>query len=268
MPPRRPGGKYKGLITRTKTDAVLAAEADARAKKRQEDMIKRAAMRKQKQLLDREGVGHEVADPEEEKRQRILNLLMGGRKGDTAKFFQAWKKGAAQQRKEMKIHEREIGWKKNCNGTDLECPKNCNAMKQILPSSVTLPLNNFLELDTGDVESFRASRGRDYQMGMSGMSDKLQQETLTRAIGFLPVIKDRYRSMDARQRRGPEPAPEPVDKWFGNNAEIQTVARSKSGELCFLDTMTMRIRACPVEKQQQFQNVRRRPSVLDMREEG
>lgn len=33
----------------------------------------------------------------------------------------------------------------------------------------------------------------------------------------------------------------------------RTVARSKSGELCFLDTMTMRIRACPVEKQQQFQ---------------
>lgn len=43
MPPRRPGGKYKGLISRTKTDAALAAEADARAKKRQEEVLKRPA---------------------------------------------------------------------------------------------------------------------------------------------------------------------------------------------------------------------------------
>lgn len=264
MPPRRPGGKYKGLVTRTKTDAVLAAEANARAKKRQEDVIKRAAMRKQKQLMDREGVGHEVADPEEEKRQRILNLLMGGRRGDAQKFFQAWKKGAAQQRKEMKIHEREIGWRRNCHGSDPEFPKNCNAMKQLLPSSLTLPLNNFLELDTGDVDNFRASRGRDYRMGLSGMSDKLKQETVTRAIGFLPAIKDRLRHMPHASRSGAGDPRE--DRWFGPSAEIQTVARSKTGELYYLDTTTMRMRACPVERQ--FQNVRRRSSVLNLQEEG
>ncbi|CAK9010191.1 Uncharacterized protein SCF082_LOCUS10574 [Durusdinium trenchii] len=65
MPPRRPGGKYKGLITRTKTDAALAAEADARAKKRQEEVLKRAAMRKQREKMDREGVGPDAVDPEE-----------------------------------------------------------------------------------------------------------------------------------------------------------------------------------------------------------
>eukprot|EP00913_Durusdinium_trenchii_P004504 g4182.t2 len=96
-------GKYKGLITRTKTDAALAAEADARAKKRQEEVLKRAAMRKQREKMDREGVGPDAVDPEEEKRQRILNLLMGGRRGDTKKFFQAWKKGAAQQRKDRSL---------------------------------------------------------------------------------------------------------------------------------------------------------------------
>lgn len=268
MPPRRPGGKYKGLVTRTKSDAVLAAEANARAKKRQEDVIKRAAMRKQKQLMDREGVGHEVADPEEEKRQRILNLLMGGRRGDALKFFQAWRKGAAQQRKEMKIHEREIGWRRNCNGMDPEFPKNCNGMKQLLPSSLTLPLNNFLELDTGDVDNFRASRGRDYRMGLSGMSDKLKQETITRAIGFLPAIKDRLRPGAPGRRSGAGDATQSPqeDRWFGPSAEIMTVARSKTWELYYLDSMTMCIRACPVERQ--FQNVRRRSSVLHLQEEG
>eukprot|EP00913_Durusdinium_trenchii_P004505 g4182.t3 len=58
-------GKYKGLITRTKTDAALAAEADARAKKRQEEVLKRAAMRKQREKMDREGVGPDAVDPEE-----------------------------------------------------------------------------------------------------------------------------------------------------------------------------------------------------------
>ncbi|CAK9026469.1 unnamed protein product [Durusdinium trenchii] len=259
MPPRRPGGKYKGLITRTKTDAALAAEADARAKKRQEEVLKRAAMRKQREKMDREGVGPDAVDPEEEKRQRILNLLMGGRRGDTKKFFQAWKKGAAQQRKEMKIHEREIGWKRHCNGMDPDFPKNCNGMKQLLPSSLTLPLNNFLALDTGDVESFRASRGRDYRMGMSGMSDKLKQATLSRAMGFLPEIKDRH----AGHAHGRSQERVEEDRWFGPESEIQTVARSKSGELCFLDTRTMRIRHCPVEFGH-VQVVRRRSSVLDL----
>lgn len=100
----------------------------------------------------------------------------------------------------MKIHEREIGWKKNCNGTvrrskwfgfsmtscvtscdqksarcwglgmskELQCHETAalpnlatsgdycilnridlSLLSRILPSSVTLPLNNFLELDTG-----------------------------------------------------------------------------------------------------------------------
>ncbi|CAK9026475.1 unnamed protein product [Durusdinium trenchii] len=142
---------------------------------------------------------------------------MGGRRGDTKKFFQAWKKGAAQQRKEMKIHEREIGWKRHCNGMDPDFPKNCNGMKQLLPSSLTLPLNNFLALDTGDVESFRASRGRDYRMGMSGMSDKLKQATLSRAMGFLPEIKDRH----AGHAHGRSQERVEEDRWFGPESEIQ-----------------------------------------------
>lgn len=44
-------------------------------------------------------------------------------------------------------------------------------------------------------------------------------------------MQDRYRSMDARQRRGPEPAPEPVDKWFGILA-FNSCIHSKRPEWC------------------------------------
>lgn len=44
-------------------------------------------------------------------------------------------------------------------------------------------------------------------------------------------MQDRYRSMDARQRRGPEPAPEPVDKWFGILA-FNPFDHSKRPEWC------------------------------------
>ncbi|CAE7940701.1 bPT2, partial [Symbiodinium necroappetens] len=159
MPPRRPGGKYKGLVTRNKSDAALAKEASERAKKQQEEMVKRAAMRKQKELMDRNGLGTELVDPEEEKRQRILNLMMGGRKGDIIKFFQAWRKGATQQRKETKIREREIGWRANCGGTDPDLPGGCTSVKLLMPANMALPLNNFLNITSGESETFRTSRG-------------------------------------------------------------------------------------------------------------
>ena len=48
---------------------------------------------------------------------------------------------------------------------------------------------------------------------------------------FTWFLQDRYRSMDARQRRGPEPAPEPVDKWFGILA-FNPFNHSKRPEWC------------------------------------
>ena len=50
-------------------------------------------------------------------------------------------------------------------------------------------------------------------------------------------------------------------KMKKNSGIPRTVARSKTGELYFLDTMTMRIRACPVEKQLQFQLLGLRLSI-------
>eukprot|EP00439_Symbiodinium_sp_Y106_P069257 s921_g11.t2 len=256
MPPRRPGGKYKGLVTRNKSDAALAKEASERAKKQQEEMVKRAAMRKQKELMDRNGLGTELVDPEEEKRQRILNLMMGGRKGDIAKFFQAWRKGATQQRKETKIREREIGWRANCGGTDPDIPGGCSSVKLLMPANMALPLNNFLNITSGESETFRTSRGRDYSMGLTGMSDKLKQATVTRATGLLPKIKD------AQTREVSVEKHVHHDTWFGPKSEVQTVSHCKTGELYYLDTMTMRIRQCPVERQ--MQNFRRRSAVLDL----
>mmetsp|Transcript_10292 Transcript_10292/g.24744 ORF Transcript_10292/g.24744 Transcript_10292/m.24744 type:complete len:260 (+) Transcript_10292:117-896(+) len=257
MPPRRPGGKYKGLVHRNKSDAALAAEANERAKKLQEEVVKRAARRKQKELMDRNGLGTtEMVDPEEEKRQRIINLMMGGRKGDAMKFFQAWRRGATQQRKERKIHEREIGWKINCGGQDPEMPGGCTAVRRLMPPSLTLPLNNFLNVTSGESETFRSSRGRDYAMGLSGMSDKLKEQTIGRATGLLPKIKD------AGKADGPRDVRVQNDHWFGPKSEIVTVSHCKTGELYYLDTMTMRVRACPAEKQ--LQNFRRRSSALDL----
>ncbi|CAK9026473.1 unnamed protein product [Durusdinium trenchii] len=58
---------------------------------------------------------------------------------------------------------------------------------------------------------------RDYRMGMSGMSDKLKQATLSRAMGFLPEIKDRH----AGHAHGRSQERVEEDRWFGPESEIQ-----------------------------------------------
>ncbi|CAJ1431042.1 unnamed protein product, partial [Effrenium voratum] len=106
---------------------------------------------------------------------------------------------------------------------------------------------------------------RDYPMGWTGMSDKLRRQQTNQVMGFLPLINTKAAAPKRIVSQAAAEESEP-DRWFGPKADIQTVAHAKTGELYYLDTMTMRMRQCPADKQ--LQHMRRRSSQIEVLADG
>eukprot|EP00933_Yihiella_yeosuensis_P045833 TRINITY_DN4125_c1_g1_i1.p1 TRINITY_DN4125_c1_g1~~TRINITY_DN4125_c1_g1_i1.p1 ORF type:complete len:379 (+),score=51.00 TRINITY_DN4125_c1_g1_i1:185-1321(+) len=148
MPPRKPGGKYKGLVGRAKSEATMAAEARARAMKAQLEALAKVANAKQKALLAQQGLASSKEEEEEAKRQKIMAHLSGGKKGQSRKAFKAWIMGIQISRKDRLIADRERRWRMCCGCVQLEgfnrrpvC-ESCNAHTD---SAFEMPFDIFLK---------------------------------------------------------------------------------------------------------------------------
>lgn len=220
MPPRKPGGKYKGLVGRAKSEAALANEQAEKARKKQEEIVARAAARKQKALMAKSGFKNEE-DPEEVRKQKILNMMMGGKKGNVTKFYKAWVVGTNMLRKERMIRERESAWRKNCGHHDHRFPGGCSACLRLGDSSLDFCLNNFLA--TNEADSFRSTRGQSYRG----------------TLKELPAISP-SKSMSSLEKMSSS-----MNRFRSNfiEGEPETVLHYKNGQRYLLDTVNMRIRS-------------------------
>lgn len=126
--PMRAAGKYKDAIKRTKSESTLAAEALARAKRVQEQYFLQVMEKRNKEQAAVPTMGNK----ETERKQQILNLLMGGRKGNAKKFFKAWLVGVDRVKLERKLAERDAAWRRSCNCSVVEHFKgicNCQTLQ-------------------------------------------------------------------------------------------------------------------------------------------
>jgi len=115
MPPRRPGGKYKGLVKKTKGANELAKEAEEERRKRLQEQAERAeAKRAAENKLKDASLKSAKEQEAEVRKQRILNMLVGGRKGDLKKFFKSWVVGLVAVKRERVLKERERAWRCSC----------------------------------------------------------------------------------------------------------------------------------------------------------
>lgn len=220
MPPRKPGGKYKGLVGRAKSEAALANEQAERARKKQEEIVARAAARKQKALMAKSGFKNEE-DPDEVRKQKILTMMMGGKKGNVTKFFKAWVVGTNMLRKERMIRERETAWRKNCGECDDRFPGGCSACLRLGDSSLDFCLNNFLT--TNGADSFRSTMGRNYR----GTLKELPAISPSKSMSSLANMSSNLERFRASFIEG----------------EPDTVLHYKNGQRYLLDTVNMRIRS-------------------------
>eukprot|EP00931_Biecheleriopsis_adriatica_P056851 TRINITY_DN33718_c0_g2_i1.p1 TRINITY_DN33718_c0_g2~~TRINITY_DN33718_c0_g2_i1.p1 ORF type:complete len:243 (-),score=50.63 TRINITY_DN33718_c0_g2_i1:24-752(-) len=217
MPPRRPGGKYKGLVGRSKTEGDLAEEARLKAQKAQEEILRKAQLRKEKEMKEK-GMKVIEEDPEEVRKAKILAMMMGGKNGNMNKFFRAWIIGTAMRRRERGIRERETAWRTNCGAHDHRYPGGCSSCAKLGPSSFAMTLDNFLAADS-KADALRRDGGRTYMGTLKNIMSP------SKSVGFLPEISKESR-----------------DDWLKSGSEVMRVSHYKNGKKRYLlDTGTMRI---------------------------
>jgi len=202
----------------------MAQEALERAKKQQETVLAKAQQRKQKELSAKSGLEMKD-DPDEMRKQKILSMMMGGKKGNTAKFFKAWVVGAGMNRKERKIAEREKAWRQNCGHHDPNMPGGCSACARLGDSVLDFALDSFLNTDNS--KTFRDSMWRTYQGTLRNipLSEKDAAEMRGSASGFLPTIRSE---------------PLRIPDWI--QGDVENVRHYKNGKKYLMDTSSMKIR--------------------------
>eukprot|EP00927_Polykrikos_kofoidii_P008303 TRINITY_DN13443_c0_g1_i1.p1 TRINITY_DN13443_c0_g1~~TRINITY_DN13443_c0_g1_i1.p1 ORF type:complete len:314 (+),score=47.71 TRINITY_DN13443_c0_g1_i1:193-1134(+) len=137
--PRRPGGKYKGAVTREKGEETLAAEAIERAARDRAKAIQRAQELRRGGLAGGHAFASTKADEEEARKQRILNYLIGGKK-TAGKYFKLWIVGVRNLAKEKALIHREASWRRSCGCKDRKCGvHDCQAANKLSGALFELP---------------------------------------------------------------------------------------------------------------------------------
>lgn len=239
MPPRRPGGKYKGMIARAKGEATLAAEAAEKARKSQEELMKRMHEKRQREIM----AGHGLSSKDEEneaKMQRVLNMFMGGKKGNAKKFFRCWTIGVMMVKKDRLVSTRARAWRRSCGCLNATMPCGCNSSQMLHPPTYALPFDlarsssSFFQGSSIDpLRSMLESRGSMLESRGSMLESRGRpSDSPTSPGGMRRTISSPLLPSVTKALPPPEP--------FLNGA-TEVVSHSATGRRCLLDRSQMRM---------------------------
>jgi hypothetical protein len=180
MPPRKPGGKYRGLVTRTKGESTRQAEAEAQARRDQELYNKQKQEQHQRRLLAASGMKHARRSEEDEAKQRVLNMLMGGRKNGLRKFFQGWVVGVETYQIEDNMKARQESWRRACGHVHTG-KANCD-------ECAFMELKDPIFLLPGDLLRRRRAAEAWSLAGPRGATHGTAELRVTKSTGALPLL--------------------------------------------------------------------------------
>lgn len=216
----RSGGKYKDLIKRAKGETTLANEAIARAKRIQDEYVKQMLEKRERALLAGAALKITQEQREAERKQMILNLLLGGKKGNAKKFFKAWCKGVDLMRQDRRNDERKAAWRRSCRCSDGNHEATCFA-RALQDPAFQMPFdtvqqtgNAFFERPGGEQKTvnFRAT---------VSMPDLLTQRQNSSLTGHMTA-------------QFPDQSAAPLPFLEG---DVTAVAHHASGRKCFVDSL-------------------------------
>jgi len=111
MPPRRPGGKYKGMISREKNEATCAADYAKAQQKIMQKYLRGLADGKER--VTKEAVREQTDNKNKGTQFKVIQALFGTR-NLLKSTFQAWIKGMWIVRKQDTIIGRDKAWRASC----------------------------------------------------------------------------------------------------------------------------------------------------------
>lgn len=257
--PRRPGGKYKGLIHRTKGEETLAVEAEERAARARMFAVKRVAELKARQLTAGHGLKSSKEEEEEAKKMKILNMMVGGKRS-VEKYFLNWIVGVRQVKKEKMLHLREAEWRKSC-----DCRHGhgdwrwCQAAGKLSSALLELPFDHFRK--EAELQNLRSIP----QQGQTPTGrPAIERSTTTSALALPPLnatstmakTMSMTQLMQKKQPKGP---------WLDyQEGLIETGFHQFSERIVKLERRTMRFEYSP-RSQQEY--LRRKEQERRLREE-
>eukprot|EP00929_Paragymnodinium_shiwhaense_P115733 TRINITY_DN84795_c0_g1_i1.p1 TRINITY_DN84795_c0_g1~~TRINITY_DN84795_c0_g1_i1.p1 ORF type:complete len:280 (+),score=52.37 TRINITY_DN84795_c0_g1_i1:142-981(+) len=262
--PRRPGGKYKGLVVRAKGEDTLALEAEEKEHRKRARAVQRAQELRKRNAVAGHSLKKSKEEEAEERLEKIMNLLMGGKKSIT-KYFMFWQVGVRNLKKDRAMRNREWAWRQCCVHPDQVRDGHCHAPSLLDSITFEMPF-----------EGLQRERKRQEQRKSTSFLPPTLQE-LEQGIGKDPRIASlnrRFSTMNASDDnfRRAEPSPKAKGKakakalslppppqlsatqpgrpkWI--SADIPEHAYHHStGRLCRIDPFTMRMEFVPVANEE------------------
>eukprot|EP00747_Dinoflagellata_sp_TGD_P190228 gnl/TRDRNA2_/TRDRNA2_51609_c0_seq1.p1 gnl/TRDRNA2_/TRDRNA2_51609_c0~~gnl/TRDRNA2_/TRDRNA2_51609_c0_seq1.p1 ORF type:complete len:307 (+),score=47.92 gnl/TRDRNA2_/TRDRNA2_51609_c0_seq1:81-1001(+) len=137
---RKPGGKYKGATGRKKTPEELAQEAAEKARKKHEATLAKLNEKRERAAMAGLGLMTKEEEEREARKQRIMNLLMGGKSPMKImrQFWTNWQLGMRKYKEETLTKERERGWRMCCTH-DLREPGGCGGYHTLQDIEYVMP---------------------------------------------------------------------------------------------------------------------------------
>jgi len=247
--PMRAGGKYKDLIKRAKGDATVAAEAMARAKKIQEEYVKLTLQKRQRELLAGAALRASQEQLELERKQRVLTMLLGGRKGDAKKFFKAWCKGTEIVKNEKMNEKRDRSWRRSCRCSEHEQNMGCCFTMALQDPRFQLPFDTMRQTGGLGLAPFqREDRGLDAPSESSGINSRADLMLFGGVDNTTePMLYGKQPQLEGRGA--------PANREVFLEGEVTEVAHHSSGKRCFVDSMYRMVYADPLERRRPHSRV-------------
>jgi len=209
---------------------------------------------------------------EQQRKQQILNMLMGGKKGNVKKFFRAWEVGTAMSKKERRVRDRRGAWMASCEHVktpdDPHC-RNCYADERLTPSTFELPFDAvFKTIMSGAFQAGKAAAAAARPKSLSNMSTRMARRASTMDSPFkrrqsVMKLKEEAEAQAARtatqessdsdedprfkaekKKAGPAAKSADPEPWLSGEG-LEQVQHYKNGRKLFLDPETMRISFYP-----------------------
>lgn len=273
--PRRPGGKYKGLITRAKSEDTLALEAEEKEARARARALQRAQDLKKRQATNEHSLKSSAEEEREAKMEKIMNLLMGGKKS-AAKFFSFWQIGMRNIRKERAMRKREFSWRASCVTTDVH-DGHCHAC-DILESPEFLMPFEYIQKQAKILEQSRSTGMLPIHMHKPGNDPRLKNlnrrfssdktATLAPPPGMENLVAQNQNTMQGSQSAGVLPAlpggpglanttgqfglglGQTRERWLPSEDKIEIGFHYSTGRPVKFDTATMRMEYLPTTNDQ------------------
>lgn len=266
------------MITRAKSEDTLALEAEEKEARARARALQRAQDLKKRQATNEHSLKSSAEEEREAKMEKIMNLLMGGKKS-AAKFFSFWQIGMRNIRKERAMRKREFSWRGSCVNTDVH-DGHCHAC-DILESPEFLMPFEYIQRQTKLLEQSRSTGMLPIQLQKPGNDPRLRMlnrrfstdktPTLAPPPGMEHLVNQN--PMQSSQSTGILPAlpggqglanttgqfalGQTRERWLQSEDKIEIGFHYSTGRPVKFDTATMRMEYLPTANDQAW-----RQSVL------